>query len=761
MDKSQLYIPILPDVFLSVFSSGLFLSEDESASARGESRWQLQEGKEYEYEFVDSTDNQLEGWSLDGPSAMIQSNPHHKSRGRIVTGLYVGTAKFQAIREGSTDTILIIIEIQSVKVKYRQDYVKMMSDITSDYAELVMQQGSPVSQKFEVNYDASARTLYQKFAFVKSIIEDEQFEEAIQQIISNPIRKWADSTAERHIESVKRLSKSSIRQIVTRKDRVPYTGHGIKLDSLPRYVTVTQKVDTIDNPENQFVKFVLTSFYGFCSNLASKQSAGQELRSEIDVVCGILANYLSSPFFKDISNPSHLNYGSPVLQRKEGYREVLQAWLKFDLAARLNWTGGDDIYYAGQKNIATLYEYWVFFKLLKCVGEVFSINPEDKRNLIDDEKEVIDLNLRQGETTMISGSFTKRNRHLNIKLYYNRTFGYVEHNDLGTAGSWTVNMRPDYTLSIWPGELTEDQAEKEDVIVHVHFDAKYRIDTIVIDDKGKRKEVVQEELQDEKKNREINVYKRGDLLKMHAYKDAIRRTAGAYVIYPGDKPRTAQGFHEIIPGLGAFCLTPGKEDEDYQLPTLRKFLNDIVEHFMNRTSQREKIALNDHNVHTSPLDPFYEQFPEPYSYSTFADAVWVLVGSFKNKGHLDWILKNKKYAIPCTFTKEGTIKMDDTHLNLKYLLLYARTDLTVRYIMKMTAPHPVIVPGTTLVGMGYPVKVKSGQLYMLYNVSVDDVEAELRDRQWGIKHLVEGKKGKPQTVLYTNLFRDKAVDNRP
>ena len=198
-------------------------------------------------------------------------------------------------------------------------------------------------------------------------------------------------------------------------------------------------------------------------------------------------------------------------------------------------------------------------------------------------------------------------------------------------------------------------------------------------------------------------------------------------------------------------MTPGQEDA--QLLDLKAFLQDVVKHFMNRTSQREKIALNDHQVHLGPNTPFYEQFPEPYCYSAFADAVWVLVGSFKNKDHLDWILEKKKYAIPCTFTKEGTIKMDDAHLNLKYLLLYTTKDLTVKHIMKMTAPHPAIVPGMTLVGMGYPVPIKSGQIYMLYDVSADDVEAELKDRPWGIKHLVEGKKGKPQTVVYTNLFR--------
>ena len=44
---------------------------------------------------------------------------------------------------------------------------------------------------------------------------------------------------------------------------------------------------------------------------------------------------------------------------------------------------------------------------------------------------------------------------------------------------------------------------------------------------------------------------------MHAYKDAIRRTGGAYILYPGtDNQNPLKGFHEIIPGLGAFAIRP-------------------------------------------------------------------------------------------------------------------------------------------------------------------------------------------------------------
>ncbi len=48
----------------------------------------------------------------------------------------------------------------------------------------------------------------------------------------------------------------------------------------------------------------------------------------------------------------------PVLQRKAGYREVFRWWLRFRTAAELSWEGGEELFHAGQRDVADLYEYW-------------------------------------------------------------------------------------------------------------------------------------------------------------------------------------------------------------------------------------------------------------------------------------------------------------------------------------------------------------------------------------------------------------------
>ena len=110
-------------------------------------------------------------------------------------------------------------------------------------------------------------------------------------------------------------------------------------------------------------------------------------------------------------------------------------------------------------------------------------------------------------------------------------------------------------------------------MVHVHFDAKYRVDRLT-DLFG----VIDQDLDLEKSDQSGGQYRRGDLLKMHAYRDAIRRSHGAYVLYPGDAEHTWREYHEIVPGIGAFQLRPGEPPVG-----LRSFISELLDHVTGRT----------------------------------------------------------------------------------------------------------------------------------------------------------------------------------
>lgn len=714
----------------------------------GESRWQLMEGCTYAYEFVDGTGGCRCQFEKEDEIVHFHPNrTHHACEGTLTTGIYVGHLSLTVVDVVSREEVgRISLEIRSTKSEYRSDYRLMLDEIAEYYTDLVLQQGSPVTQRMEIDPNSSSKTLYQRFSFVRSLIDSESFSEAIHKIISNPVRKWTDANIERNIIGIRRLTRNNIRQIASGTDRVPLPeemrrGMPEKLTSVPRRIEVEYKRDTTNNQENQFVKFVLRTFVNFCSDIKGFDNASEQLKIEANQTLERLYGHLDNQFFRQISQPTHLNMNSPVLQRKEGYREVLQAWLLFDLAAKLNWTGGDDVYDAGKKNVATLYEYWLFFKLLELVSEFFHIEPQAKSELVQMDKDGINLSLKQGRMRMVSGRQETFSRVLNVSFYYNRTFNRVATNDdpIHKPGSWTTPMRPDYTLSLWPGDITEQEAERQELIIHIHFDAKYRLDKVLLENDFDND--TDTDLDTEKRQQELGIYKRADLLKMHAYKDAIRRTGGAYVLYPGTENKELRGFHEIVPGLGAFSIRPGHWQEDAIY--LKQFLAEVKAHLLDRTSDREKLSYYEYDVHREGHSSMVmESMPEPAGENRdfLPDETYVIVAYFKSQAHLEWILEHHLYNMRAGDDK-GSIELDKKLMNARYLLLHS--DNEVLPLIRIKKKGPRVYTRGQLIDKGYPSYRKGGvvdigrehqeanRIYLLFELFQDNsAEKELSNYCW-------------------------------
>ena len=726
-------------------SSNALLYEDD-VPRNGFPRFHLAEGCVYTYECYNNGGEEFQLKTLD-KIVNHHCSARHKSEGTITTGIYVGTLRLCIYNtETCEEHGAFEIEVRSIKSNYESDYRQMLEDISGYYTDLVLQQGAPVSQKLEVDINSSSNTLYQRFSFVKSIIDSEAFSEAIHKIMSSPLRKWTDTNIECNIVGIKRLSRKNIRQIASKGNRVSLTadmqsGLNGGLASVPRCIEIEYKKDTVDNQENQFVKFVLRTFSMFCSDLKGMKNATERLKSEAESTIEVLGSFLDNQFFRQVSMPSHLNMNSPVLQRKEGYREVLQSWLLFELAAKLNWDGGDDVYDAGKKNVATLYEYWLFFKLVELVGHFFDISPKAKEQLVNYDEDKINLNLCQGRMQMVSGRQETSSRSLNVAFYYNRTFGKVTDNNdpIHKAGSWTMSMRPDYTLSLWPGEITENEAEAQDLITHIHFDAKYRLNNVLLNDGDS----IDEELAEEKQEQEFKIYKRGDLLKMHAYKDAIRRTSGAYVLYPGIENKSLKGYHEIVPGLGAFSIRPGHWEEDSI--ALKQFISEVKAHMLDRTSQREKMSYYYHSLYKEEnVAMVMENMPEPvYENRDFLpDETNVIVAYYKSKEHLDWILQNHLYNMRSGDSK-GSIPLDSKLINARYILLHDGRES--QHLIRLVKQGPKIYTRAQLIRKGYPQykladtdlidhkreQKEASNIYLVFELFKNNsAETELLDYRW-------------------------------
>jgi predicted component of viral defense system (DUF524 family) len=724
----------------------LFVLSD--ALENGEAEYQLVEGFSYDYELNNSRFSLVK-------DQIIQPHSRKNYIGTISPNIYVGTLALPLLK-GNKVIGNVYVEVRSLKANYRNEYRDMLELITEKCTDLLMQANSPVSHNFETDFDKDNETLYQKFAFIKSIIATDEFAESVHRIVSSPVTQWKETAEQKDIRNIRRFKNSNIKELIAGSNRTylpeNHYLHQYGLQSIPGKITSVRKSDTVDTPENRFVKFALESFLKFCSDINNKAKKESRLYFESGLLQKELESFLHHSIFKEISRPETLMLNSPVLQRKEGYREVLRVWLMFDLAAKLVWKGGDDVYKGGKKDIATLYEYWLFFKLLDLFKSIFDIEPKEISELIKETADGLNLQLKQGTHTAIMGIFNTGTRQLNIRFNYNRSFS--GRNDYPNSGSWTTTMRPDYTLSFWPYGISEKDAELQELIVHIHFDAKYKIGNLTY----LLKTETLEDLEKEKEDNRKGIYKNADLLKMHAYKDAIRRTGGAYVLYPGDTSIKKKGFHEIIPGLGAFPVRPSKTDDG--IGELKEFIFEVINHFVNRASQREKIAYRTYDIYRNTPqkeDEVNELLPETYgkNRNLIPDDTYILVGFYK-KENINWIISSGLYNARADSSR-GSLRLGPGEAGAKFLLLHTSDETKTGKLLRITETGPRVFSKQTLIDKGYPTE-PSQNYYLVYKIQAV-TDRELMNQEWDITLLDKYKQGRgsalPFSVTLTELMKTK------
>lgn len=682
---------------------------------------QLKEGYSYEYS-IQNEDSYLE--TIPG---IIHQSRRYPFRGRITPGNYVGRLPLKIVTPKGD--LGFAIEIRSSKSDYRKEYRRMLEEITIECTDLLMIHSSPVTQRFKVDYGSDSESLYQRFAFVQSMVDSEDFSNAVYRVINSPITRWKSERINQDSRRVKRIGSSHVKQFASGNNRIPLPSThplGKIINSIPRQINTQVKIDTLDNPENRFIKHVLTEFARFSGFICQKidylrKSTKPNIYFEAKKLEEKISEWLGHNTFREVSHVTTLPLNNPVLQRKEGYREIFKIWLMYELAAKLAWNGMDsETYYSGKRDVATLYEYWLFFKLLRMIEDIFQIPSIQTKQLIQETKDGLGLQLKAGKHTAIEGTYNHKNRKLKIKYNYNRTFSYA---DFPKSGSWTQKMRPDYTLSFWPADFSETEAEEQELIIHIHFDAKYKVEDlqyILNNDKQENDEDENHELNNEKELEKTGKYKRADLLKMHAYKDAIRRTAGAYILYPGSiNSRPFKGFHELIPGLGAFAVSPSRTDDG--IDEVKYFVLNVLDHFTNRSTLRETNSFYTYKIMNQPENnSIHESMPEYLDVSGKKVRIKpisemnVLIG-YVQKKQKEWVKKNGLYNLRIDKKITPDIAGAD------YLLLYdeihsKKLNFWENGLFKIKS-NPVIRSKDWLIDLGYPEPSKPE--YFVYEIFVE------------------------------------------
>lgn len=572
--------------------------DSETAAAFGEESVQLLESRPYDFVLLDC-DRELELEETE----VVQPNRLLRHAGRIEPGLSTGLLTIYLVDRAGRRLARTSVEVRTYKLDYRTQYRRMLDDIAEASTALLLDIRGAAQARLQVAaYDRE--TLHEQFVVVRALLSRREVSDALARITGAPHRRWITREVEVDPRRALRIGPNLLRQIASRSDRVRVPdGHhlaavlrryGVTRPSIPSHVSVLEHTDEVDTPENRFVKFALQDWEAFLLHLerllSGSSSVDVRLRREIQIHRTWVSGWLSQPFFADIGVLDLLPLSSPVLQRRAGYRDVLGAWTTFRLATSLSWAGGRDVFRGGKKDVALLYEYWVFFKLLNLVGDVFLLDAPISSRLIEATGDGLDLRLKSGQHLTFLGRYDAEARNLRVRFSYNRTFSMAR--TYPAPGAWSRPMRPDYTLSLWPSDFSEEEAERQEMMVHVHFDAKYRVEEITGlfgRTPGSDAEAADELSAEQEAFRAGTTPKRADLLKMHAYRDAIRRSEGAYVFFPGTDATAIEetrAFTELLPGLGAFAVRPGAEATSLEL--LHTFLQDVAEYTADDSRRLEQ-----------------------------------------------------------------------------------------------------------------------------------------------------------------------------
>ena len=319
---------------------------------------------------------------------------------------------------------------------------------------------------------------------------------------------------------------------------------------LPEEISERRIQATIDTPENRFVKAFIGQADGIIGRVRSKAAGrrdvfGRSLLADCERMEAALMSAARHSMWDEVGTMVRIPFSSTVLQRRRGYRHVLRHYARIRLAPRIPLNKREMRDLLELKNVALLYELWTFFRLAEIICDLLGPPLRSARPAGDDFQVALGWN-RTFEWT--GGT----------RLAYNESFSRSRP---CSNHSYSVPLRPDITLRV---------PEEPNRGLHV-LDAKFRVHTL--GDAGFERDEDPAERTSERRGD----FKRGDIYKMHAYRDAIPGAHSVWILYPGTEFRFfnasagggANGSPEELPesiqGVGAIPFVPranGASDSD-------------------------------------------------------------------------------------------------------------------------------------------------------------------------------------------------------
>ncbi len=433
------------------------------------------------------------------------------------------------------------VSIRPAKFRDTIEFETMVSEICDWRTALTLDLRASSSAPWTLDRNLVAIPAEERLAVLRAAAGETAFVEALRHIENN-----ATSKLERETTLV-RLGESGIDthslgqhlSSAVRRRAVPSSHRlGSRLSAIPTEMPSVRRYDSTDTPDNRFAKFVGE---GFRRRIVEAIGGGIDLRTPLGAwgmrTASMLDRILGSRFYRGVGNLTRLELGSPGLQRRRGYRKVLEAFLAGQAGLAVKWDDLDALVHAETRDVPSLYEIWCLVRLRDEIEKTYGIALSQDHISLSLGR----LKLRRGTAATASNLVKIADQPFAMKLWYNRSFspapspavnGFWKTSPLST-GTWTKTMMPDFTIELrpkdGPGELL------------VHLDAKYKLKSI----------------RNSQNPPPDRTHKADDVDKMHAYLFGINNSVGAYILYPGD---TTSYFRrsDLRSTIGAIPVVPGE-----------------------------------------------------------------------------------------------------------------------------------------------------------------------------------------------------------
>jgi len=465
---------------------------------------------------------------------------------------YVGQSFFN-IQLDEIKTAKYPFEVRSKKMDYIDHYPAMIADISEAISGLIYREKSPLFRLIDFK-DRVKRSFYEDFMFLEYIFRPENLITAYGHVKRDPhhvLKKYMEvipAAAASHVGPSDVINMITTPGNLTKYKTTPNDWPSGFKGYVPEKITSHASEDTYDNPENRFIKYFLNQLHDLIEEMLNYVKAenieGYPVE-QLKLYKNLIFEFIMDRWLDDIGDLDYFPSNSQILQKKEGYRDILNYFIIFELSFSPKFQALDDLIKGYQKKLSELYEYWCYLQLFNILKKLENSKP-NYNQLFNFKKKEWQVNIKYGEKSSQNFLLEIKDTKYSVDLIYNRTF------DLDTKPNrcYSLPLRPDYTLRI--------HADKG--IYLVHLDAKYKCD--------------------------INTsFINEDIYKMHTYKDAIENTIGAYVLYPGREMKIfTEEPNKELPSVGAIPLTPGILNHDEE--NLSHFIENIVEEINNESDER-------------------------------------------------------------------------------------------------------------------------------------------------------------------------------